>query len=52
MTTTGTKVIRRTYAGELEWVIEQINIAFSDRNSNRASQINRLCEYGRCDDPR
>ena len=37
---------KRTAIGELEWVIQQINIAHHDRNPNRAAQIDGLCKYG------
>ena len=37
---------RRTYVGELEWVIHQIYSAHNDRNPNRAAQIDGLCRYG------
>lgn len=38
--------MKRTYVGELEWVIGQINIAHTDSNPNRSAQIRKLCNYG------
>lgn len=35
-----------TYVGELEWALEQINAAQSDKNPNRAAQIAAAVAYG------
>lgn len=37
---------KRTYVGELEWALEQINLAHHDRNANRAAQIDGMVKYG------
>lgn len=37
---------RRTYVGELEWALQQIGCAHSDRNPNRAAQIQAFVDYG------
>ena len=43
---------------ELEWVLDQINMANNDRNSNRQAQLEKLTRYGlvvgiavRCGEP-
>lgn len=38
--------MKRTYVGELEWVVGQINMAQGDSNPNRAAQLRKLCDYG------
>jgi hypothetical protein len=36
----------RTYVGELEWALEQILSANSDRNPNRQAQLDAAVKYG------
>ncbi len=38
--------MKRTYVGELEWALDRIHVANSDRNPNRAAQIAAAVEYG------
>jgi hypothetical protein len=40
------KNIKRSYVGELEWVIDQIHCANHDRNQNRQAQLDCLTKYG------
>lgn len=38
--------MKRTYVGELEWALGQVNCAHNDRNPNRAAQIDAAVRYG------
>ena len=38
--------MRRTYAGEMTWAIEQALMRNHDRNPNRAAQVTAALEYG------
>ncbi len=38
--------MKRTYVGELEWALEQILMANSDRNPNRSAQVDAALQYG------
>ncbi len=37
---------RRSYAGELEWAIDQIGARNHDRNRNRMAQVSAAVQYG------
>lgn len=37
---------RRTYVGELEWALQQVNSRFHDRNPNRQAQVSAALRYG------
>ena len=37
---------KRTYVGEMEWALEQINSANHDRNPNRQAQLQAAIKYG------
>jgi len=36
---------KRSYVGELEWALGQIQMAHQDRNPNRAAQIDGMLKY-------
>lgn len=37
---------KRTFVGEMEWALNQINAAQSDRNPHRAAQLRVAVDYG------
>ncbi len=37
---------KRSYVGEMEWALDEINVAHNDRNPNRAAQINAAVKFG------
>lgn len=38
--------MKRTYIGEMEWALEQINSANHDRNPHRMAQLAAATNYG------
>lgn len=38
--------MKRTYVGEMEWALNQINLANHDQNPNRQAQISESLKYG------
>ena len=37
---------KRSYAGEMEWALEQVNSRNYDTNKNRSAQIRTAIDYG------
>ncbi len=37
---------RRTYVGEMEWALQEINIRNHDRNNNRQAHVQAATRYG------
>lgn len=37
---------KRTFAGEMEWALQQINSRMHDRNPNRHAQLQAAVNYG------
>jgi hypothetical protein len=38
--------VKRTYVGEMEWALQQVNARNGDRNPNRQAQVSAAVEYG------
>ncbi len=38
--------MKRTYVGEMEWALAQVDARNGDRNPNRAAQVTAAVEYG------